>query len=325
MSDFTVVVLPESYASGVTAALDMLTCAREAARAADAPIPTWRVASPRGGTVCLDLGFHMETEALSQPGTDRSTWIVPAIVANSEAELIELLGHSACQEAGARIRDHLARGGRVAACATSVFLLHLAQAASRRRVTTAWWLADALRGLAPDARIETSRTLCIDGPLTTCGPAFAQADLMLHLVGQLCGPGVARQLSLLWLRSGEAAHPGADLLRSFEARDAMVARIVDAVEQRLPDAPSVADLASELAMSERTLSRHVRRVTGKSTNALVQDVRLRRARSLLERSRMSIDQIAAAVGYSDSTALRRLMKRITGAQPSRYRAACLPA
>jgi transcriptional regulator GlxA family with amidase domain len=77
-------------------------------------------------------------------------------------------------------------------------------------------------------------------------------------------------------------------------------------------------------MSERTLARHVRKATGKSTLALVQSVKLRRARALLETSRMTIEQVAEAVGYQDSTALRRLMKKVTGANPSRYRPAVAP-
>ncbi|HEX5514923.1 MAG TPA: helix-turn-helix domain-containing protein, partial [Gammaproteobacteria bacterium] len=76
--------------------------------------------------------------------------------------------------------------------------------------------------------------------------------------------------------------------------------------------------------SERTLARHVRKATGKSTLALVQSVKLRRARALLETSRMTIEQVAEAVGYQDSTALRRLMKKVTGANPSRYRPAVAP-
>ena len=34
---------------------------------------------------------------------------------------------------------------------------------------------------------------------------------------------------------------------------------------------------------------------------------------------MTVEQVAEAVGYGDATALRRLMKKTTGANPSRYR------
>ncbi len=34
---------------------------------------------------------------------------------------------------------------------------------------------------------------------------------------------------------------------------------------------------------------------------------------------MTVEQVASAVGYQDATALRRLMKKMAGANPSRYR------
>lgn len=325
MPDFTLVVVEGSYASGVTAAVDMLSAARELAKAAQAPIPTWRIASVQGGCVPLEPGITVDSGVLSPGRDDHSLWIVPAIAAASEAELRASPHQARWVQLAGLLQQHLRGGGRVAACASSVLLLNQGGALAGRRVTTAWWLAPALQWAAPGATVDSDRTLCVDGPVTTCGPTFAQPELMLHLIGQLCGPRLAEKLSLLWLRNGGAAHPAADLLRSFVARDELVARIVETIESGFPESPSVAGLAAKLAVSERTLSRHVRRVTGKSTIALVQDVKLRRARALLERSRMSVDEVAAAVGYSDSTALRRLMKKVTGAQPSRYRAAGLHA
>ena len=55
--------------------------------------------------------------------------------------------------------------------------------------------------------------------------------------------------------------------------------------------------------------------------ALVQGVRLNRARQLIESSRMTIAQVAESVGYEDATALRRLMRKAAGAAPSQFRAA----
>ena len=101
----------------------------------------------------------------------------------------------------------------------------------------------------------------------------------------------------------------------------LVTRLTTRIEASLPNPPSVITLAKECGMSERTLSRHVHRATGKSTTALVQSIKLRRARVLLETSRMTVEQVAEAVGYQDSTALRRTMKRIVGVNPSRYRPA----
>jgi transcriptional regulator GlxA family with amidase domain len=102
---------------------------------------------------------------------------------------------------------------------------------------------------------------------------------------------------------------------------ALVARLTERLESALPDVPAISQLAAELCVSERTLSRHVRSATGKSTSSLVQAVKLRRARKLLQDSRMTVEQVALAVGYSDATALRRLMLKASGATPRRFRVA----
>jgi transcriptional regulator GlxA family with amidase domain len=70
--------------------------------------------------------------------------------------------------------------------------------------------------------------------------------------------------------------------------------------------------ADEFAMSQRTLSQHVRQATGKSTVPLVRSVRLNRARVLIESSRLTLDRVAEQVDYADATALRRLMCKMEG-------------
>jgi len=101
----------------------------------------------------------------------------------------------------------------------------------------------------------------------------------------------------------------------------LVRRLTRRIEAALPHPPSVAQLADELAMSSRTLARHVRAATGRGPLALVQGVRLNHARHLIESSRLTIAQVAERVGYEDATALRRLMRKAAGAAPSRFRAA----
>ena len=103
----------------------------------------------------------------------------------------------------------------------------------------------------------------------------------------------------------------------------LIARLVKRLEAALPHPPTIQALASEFAMSPRTLSRHVREATGQSTMSLMQSVRLNRARLLIESSRLTIEGVAEQVGYKDATALRRLMHKSAGANPSRFRPSVL--
>jgi transcriptional regulator GlxA family with amidase domain len=54
----------------------------------------------------------------------------------------------------------------------------------------------------------------------------------------------------------------------------------------------MAELEAELCISNRTLSRHIKAATGRGVSALLQNVRINRARMLLETSDISVEQVA---------------------------------
>ena len=82
---------------------------------------------------------------------------------------------------------------------------------------------------------------------------------------------------------------------------------------------SVQTLSSELAVSAKTLARRIEAATGVSPIKFIQRRRLSRAAHLIETTTLSIEAVAAQVGYRDSTALRKLIKREFGMTPSSLR------
>ncbi len=322
MIDYTVIVLDGAYASSVAATVDILNAARGLAPANQTPAPRWRLCSLSGGLMRLQSGMLVETVKLPRRSrTDKSTWILPGLALNTEQEVMQSLARADYLALAEAVAAHVHQGGSVAACCSGVFLLHLAGLLAGRRATTTWWLAPLLRRLEPTCKVDADRMVCVDGAVVTGGAAFAQSDVMLHLLRQQCGPRMVDAISRFLLvdaRDAQAHYVVPNLLASG---DSLVSRIVARVEKSLPEPPGVAALAKEFCVSERTLSRHVYRTTGKSTMGLLQSVKLQKARTLLEQSRMSVEQVAAAVGYSDPTALRRLMRKGAGANPSHFRLA----
>jgi transcriptional regulator GlxA family with amidase domain len=326
MPDFTVLLLPGAYASSVAMTLDVLQAAATLAPRLKLPRPTWRVLSPAGGAVPLSSGMQLDSAALPQRASARaaaatraSTWVVPGLgLDNADALTVGLTSAPALAAAKA-IAAHAQRGGRVAASCSAVFLLQAAGLLAQRRVTTSWWLASTLRHMEPTCTVDADRMVCADGPITTAGAAFAQTDLMLQLLRAQFGPGLADAVARVLLIDARQAQAPYVVPKMMANGHALIGRLLARIEASLPHPPSVQTLADELAMSQRTLSRHVLAATGKSTLALVQSVRLNHARLLIETSRMRIEQVAHAVGFEDATALRRLMQKATGANPSRYR------
>jgi transcriptional regulator GlxA family with amidase domain len=203
-----------------------------------------------------------------------------------------------------------------------VFLLHAAGVLVGRRFTTSWWLAPQLRhqlGGASAALLNVDAMVCVDGPVITAGAALAQGDLMLLLLRQRFGPALADAVGRCLLVDGRQAQAPFMAPALLSNGYAWVEQLLQYIEQALPEPPSVTELAEHFAVSPRTLSRRVREITGHSPLVLIQQVRLNRARQLIEASRLSIEAVAAQVGYQDATALRRLVQKRTGAQPSHYR------
>jgi transcriptional regulator GlxA family with amidase domain len=320
MHDFTVLLLKGAYASSVCATLDMLQAAAVLApRAAVAP-PRWRVVSVEAPTVVLQGGVSVEATVIKRlPRADRSTWIVPGLGLSRPGDMAVRLLQEDAQRAIRLIRQHAQRGGQVAASCSAVFLLQHAGLLSGRKATTSWWLAPALHQIDPECRVDANRIVCADGAVVTAGAAFAQTDLMLHLLRTRCGSALTEAVSRFLLIGAREAQAPFVVPDAFASGDDLMARLAAHIERALPTPPDMPELASAFCLSGRTLARRVRQATGQSTLALVQSVRLHRAQALLASSRMTVEQVAAAVGYRDATALRRMMRKVAGANPSQFR------
>lgn len=85
------------------------------------------------------------------------------------------------------------------------------------------------------------------------------------------------------------------------------------------DLLSVTVLASHFTMSESTLLRQLKRLTGLTVSQYIQEVRLDKARQLLEnRTYKSVAKVASEVGYTDARSFARLFKRRFGKLPSDF-------
>jgi len=326
MHDFTVLVLPGAWATGVAVTLDILNAAAALAPRAKMPRPTWRVMSPSGSGVPLSGGLRAEAVALPvRSRADASTWIIPGLGVDRPAALAHRLASVDAARAIDAVRRHGLRGGAVAASCSSVFLLQAAGLLHERRVTTSWWLAPELQRIEPRCIVDADRMVCADGPVSTGGAAFAQSDLMLPLLRTRFGIALADAVGKVLLIDGRQAQAPFVVPSMLSNGNELVRRLTRRIESSLPDPPSVAALADECAMSQRTLARHLRAATGRGALALVQSVRLNRARVLIETSRLTVEQVAAQVGYQDATALRRLMRKAAGATPSKFRSGAYTA
>ncbi|HEY3049000.1 MAG TPA: helix-turn-helix domain-containing protein, partial [Polaromonas sp.] len=319
MNDFTILVLSGAYSSSVALTLDILSAAASVAARTGLASPRWRVYAT-DTRARLSHGLSIETKALPKTArADGSTWVVPGLGLDNALVLSDRLTQPDAQQAIQALRTQVRAGGTVAASCSAVFLLQAADLLAGKKVTTSWWLAPALQRLEPRCQVDADRMVITDGSVVTAGAALAQTDLMLHLLRSQFGPALADAVARVLLIDGRQAQAPFIVPSMLASGNELIAKLTARIEAALPNLPSVAELATEFCVSERTLARHVQAATGRSTLALVQSIRLGKARMLLETSRLTVDQVAERVGYGDATALRRLMRKVVGATPRQFR------
>ncbi|MFN0034117.1 MAG: ATP-binding protein [Saprospiraceae bacterium] len=141
---------------------------------------------------------------------------------------------------------------------------------------------------------------------------FDEEELLARIENLLKNQAARQQEALAETKPGAAAplmsQPDKEWLETYEAY----------VRQRMvDDTLSVSALAYHFAMSESTLLRQLKRLTGLSPIQYLQEMRLDEARRLLENRRYnSIAQVASKVGYDDARSFARSFRARFGKLPS---------
>lgn len=91
-----------------------------------------------------------------------------------------------------------------------------------------------------------------------------------------------------------------------------------AIRNHLKQLPTLAQLAEQIHVSERTLRRRIE-AAGLSFQALVDEARRTRALALMAQPRLKLDHIALELGFSDARNFRRAFHRWTGVSPRQAR------
>ncbi|TMH28277.1 MAG: helix-turn-helix domain-containing protein [Betaproteobacteria bacterium] len=308
--------------SSLAITLDVLRAAQSFAARSKAATPfEYRVLSSRA-QLRTGCGLKLRSDGTFRQALSSDAlphWVVVPALGEYGSQLAAHLSRPDAVQAQRLLRSLHARKVRIGASCAAVFVLAEAGLLAGHEVTTTWWLAAQFRARFPDLRLDERRMVVRDGHLLTAGSAFSQLDLMLAVLTDLVGVRVAdlcARYLLIDRRPSQARYMVASHLRSHDAAVATAERWID---DHLAEPITVRALSKAVAMSEKTFSRKVQAAIGMSPVKLIQRRRLMMATHLIETSKASIEEVAARVGYRDSTTLRRLIRRDLGTSPTGLR------
>jgi transcriptional regulator GlxA family with amidase domain len=210
-----------------------------------------------------------------------------------------------------RLRAHHASGGTVASVCSGADALGWAGLLDGRRFTTHHDLTDELAARYPRATIVRDVLYVEDDRVITSAGIASGIDLALHLVavsrGAEAAARVARQMVVYARRNGDELQESV-MLRHRDHLSDLAHRVQDVIDVRYADRLPLADLAGQVGVSERTLTRIFTASTGLTPLRYQQLLRLERAEHLIGHG-ATVESAARAVGFEDARMLRRLRGR----------------
>ncbi|WP_427016320.1 GlxA family transcriptional regulator [Pseudarthrobacter sp. P1] len=210
-----------------------------------------------------------------------------------------------------RIRGHYDDGGRVASVCSGAVSLGLAGLLDGRRCTTHHDLQRGLAARFPRAHVVADVLFTEDGRVLTSAGIASGIDLALHIVAQQEGPAVAARVArgmVMYTRRNGTAPQQSAILRHRGHLSDVVHHAQDVLDERFRERLPLAEVAREVGVSARTLTRAFSEAVQLSPLRYQQLLRLEEADALIQHG-STVEAAAAAVGFDDARMLRRLRAR----------------
>lgn len=158
--------------------------------------------------------------------------------------------------------------------------------------------------------------------IITCAGGSSVLDLMLHIIQNQLGHEIAVKVCEQFIRSGirsKGDQQRLDVSARLKLHDQRLIKAVMLMEQELENPLSTADIASQVHVSVRQLERLFKQKLQVSPAEYYLELRLTKARQLLENSDLSISAIGMICGFSSGSHFSRSYQGFYGDTPSELR------
>ena len=272
--------------------------------------------SPEGGKITTSGGLTVETKAIDSVGTldllvISAIWRDPRRVLTKHPSLVPF------------IRRIAESGAAIAAVGTGSFLLAETGLLRRKAATTHWFWFDEFAKRYPEIDLRRDQLIVQSNNLYCAGSVNSISDLLVYLMGGFYNPEVARrienQFSPEIRQRFRTTQLGSHMLQ--EHYDEIVMDLQLYMREKLRAPVSTIDFAGRYGLSERTLSRRFQRATGTTPWQFLLTLRMSEAATLLRTTNLSVTQVAAEVGITDSAHFARQFKKTNQLTPTQYRKA----
>jgi transcriptional regulator GlxA family with amidase domain len=220
------------------------------------------------------------------------------------------------------VKANAPRIRRVASVCTGIYALAPTGLLDGRRVTTHWRFARDVADRFTALKLDSNALFVKDGQFYTSAGVTAGIDLALALIeedhGSPTALAVARELVVYLKRPGGQEQYSEPLRFQVESNDRM-GELAAWMRGHLRNDLSVEALAERACLCPRQFTRRFSKMFQRTPAAFVEDLRLAEAQRRLAARGVTIEGVAASVGFNSADAFRRAFERRFGITPTAYR------
>lgn len=190
-----------------------------------------------------------------------------------------------------------------------------------RPATTHWHYAQQFQRDYPLVELKAEFFITQSERLYCAASLNSLADIIVHVIHQWYGKDCAQHVERNFSHEIRKPYEEQRFLEGAGDRhpDELIAQIQFWLRTNVSSELTLAEVASQFGLSQRTFTRRFKLATGVSASHYWQQMRLETAKELLASSNLTIQDIAVAVGYIEQGHLTRLFKKHFLQTPSDYR------
>lgn len=239
-----------------------------------------------------------------------SLWRNPRPVLKQHAKLISWLKH--CWQ----------RGSTLLGVGTGVCFLAESGLLDGHSATTHWHYVEQFKRDYPKVELKPDFFITQSERIYCAASLNSLADIIVHIISQTYGRAAAQNVERNFSHEIRKPYEEQRYLEGAVDRhaDELIAQIQFWLRTNLSSDISLAELAQQFGLSQRSFTRRFKMATGIRATEYWQQLRIETAKDLLASSNLTIQEIAYHVGYQDQGHLTRLFKQNLTLTPKDYRA-----
>jgi transcriptional regulator GlxA family with amidase domain len=212
--------------------------------------------------------------------------------------------------------------GLVGLC-TGSFVLARAGLLDGYLACVSWFHREEFQAEFPQQRLVANRMYVVDRDRMTCAGGTSVVHLAAHLIEKHCGRALASKSLRILLEDQPlpASTPQPESVVTRQANDSLVRRSMLLIEQKLAQPNPLADIADGLGIGVRQLERRFMADVGITPREYRLQLRLARARWMIEHTDLSITDVGFECGFGGCSHFSRAFTSRFSVRPSALRRA----